>query len=100
MTRVRRQIPVPEADGDPDNDRIWCNWADCDNPASSLFVLTECYASRRDHSQRPRRPLCPGCRRVAFCCAQHMDYYDHSHIQHDGRSEWGMLSPGVGPRYL
>lgn len=29
-----------------------------------------------------------------------MDYYEHSHIQYDGASQWGRLSAGVSPRYL
>ena len=101
MSRVPHQIPVPSAYGDPENERIWCAWADCEDPASSLHTMTECFNRRRaGHGQRPRRPMCPGCRRVAFCSAAHMDYYAHSHEQWGGRSRWGMLSAGESPKYL
>lgn len=97
LTRVRKQLPVPEAYGDPDFERIWCAWADCDNPASALQVMVECHANPHwsGHGTFPRKPMCAECRRVAFCSAQHADYYQHSH--QPGR--YGKLSPGESPRY-
>jgi hypothetical protein len=98
MTRVRRQIPIPELYGDTDNERIWCAWSDCDNPGSGLYTAVECFASSglRNHSERPARPECSECRRVAFCSAQCMDYYGRSHRP----GAFGKLSPGVNRRYL
>jgi hypothetical protein len=98
MTRVRRQIPIPELDGDPDADRIWCNWSDCDNPASSLHTAVECFANPgiRNHPEHPRRPECSECRRLAFCSAQCMDYHLRSHRP----GAFGKLSPGTNRRYL
>ena len=97
VQRIRHQIPVPELYGSPADDRIWCAWADCDNPASSLHTQVECFASARlrSHSERPSRPECAECRRVAFCCAAHADYYEHSH--EPGR--YGRLSPGENRRF-
>lgn len=95
---VRHQIPIPELYGDRDNERIWCNWEQCENPASSLHTAVECFAARgiRDHSEFPRHPQCSECRRLAFCSARHMDFYLHSHVP--GR--YGKLSPGVNRRFL
>ena len=96
--RVRKQIPVPEFYGDPDAERIWCGWADCDNPGSGLVTIVECYAAPgvRNHPELPRRPECSECRRVAFCCAQHRDYYVRSHRP----GQYGRLSAGVNARFL
>lgn len=99
MTRIRHQIPVPgPAGAAPLNDRIWCAWADCENPASGLFTSVECFAAPhlRNHSERPRRPECRECRRVAFCSVQCMEYYNHSH--EPGR--YGRLPAGVNRRWL
>lgn len=95
---VRHQIPIPEMYGDPENERIWCNWDDCGNPASSLHTGVVCYRAGglRNHSQTPRRPECPECTRVAFCCAQHMDFYFGAHK----RGRYGRLSAGLSGRYL
>jgi hypothetical protein len=97
VERVRRQIPIPELYGFTDDERIWCNWGPCDNPASSLHTQVECFASRRlsSHSERPARPECPECRRLAFCSERCADYYEHSH--EPGR--YGRLSPGVNRRF-
>jgi hypothetical protein len=98
--RVRQQIPIPDeiGRGDPNGDRIWCAWADCDNPASGLHTSVECFAApgARSHPELPARPECPSCRRVAFCSAGHMDYYTRSHRP----GAYGKLSPGVNRRYL
>lgn len=97
MTRVRRQIPVPEMDGmGRDFDRIQCAWADCDNPASSLHAIVECFAARglRDHPELPRVPQCSECRRVAFCSEQCEAYYKRSHRP----GLYGKLPAGVNPR--
>ena len=98
MTRIRKQIPVPEAYGDPDFERIWCHWADCENPASSLLTTVVCYAApgMRDHPERPRRPECSQCRRQGYCSAQHLDMDMRSHRP----GQYGKLSPGVNGRYL
>ena len=82
--------------GDPDEERIWCAWEACDNPASSLHAMVECMARRSPHGEHPRRPECRECRRIAFCSAAHMDYYEHSHVP--GR--YGRLSPGVNRNYV
>jgi hypothetical protein len=99
VTRVRHQIPIPDGiyRGEAD-DRINCAWADCDNPASGLLTIVECFANPgiRNHAERPRVPECASCRRVAFCSAQCQDYYVHSH--RPGR--YGRLSPGVNRRYF
>jgi hypothetical protein len=99
VTRVRHQIPIPGMDGTGrDTDRIQCAWADCDNPASGLHTIVECFAARgvRGHSELPRRPECPECRRVAFCCTQHASYYVRSHRP----GQYGRLAPGTNPRYM
>jgi len=90
--RVRKQLPVPEAYGDPDWERIWCNWETCDNPASGLFWRLECIAAIR-HGRDQR---CWGCRKRTFCSAQHLDYDSRSHIP----GLYGKLSAGVNGRYL
>jgi hypothetical protein len=98
MTRVRRQIPIPELDGTGrDSDRIQCAWYTCDNPASSLYTGVECHANPgvRNHPELPRSPQCPQCRRVAFCSEQCAGYYWGSH--QPGR--FGRLPAGVNPRY-
>lgn len=96
--RVRKQIPVPELYGDAEQERIWCAWSDCDNPASGLFTITECFAAAgvRSHPELPRRPECSECRRVAFCCTQHAAYYVRSHRP----GLYGRLPAGVNGRYL
>lgn len=97
MVKIRKQLPVPEMDGDPDNERIWCAWADCDNPASGLTTMVECFASApyRNHPELPGRPQCAECRRVAFCCEQHRSYYLRSHRP----GQYGRLAPGLNPVY-
>lgn len=97
MTRIRHQIPVPGMDGmGRDLDRIQCAWADCDNPASSLHTIVECFAAPgiRDHPELPRVPGCAECRRVAFCSVQCSAYYQRSHRP----GLYGKLPPGVNPR--
>lgn len=98
MSRVRHQIPVPEFYGDRENGRIWCAWADCDNPASSLHTGVECFAAAgiRNHPELPRQPECAECRRVAFCCAGHMDFYFRSHRP----GQYGRHSAGVNGRHF
>jgi hypothetical protein len=98
MTRIRHQIPIPEMDGDPDNDRVWCAWSDCDNPGSGLITAVECFANPgiSNHGEHPRRPECSECRRLAFCCAQHLDFYMRSHRP----GAFGRLSAGTNARYL
>lgn len=89
MSVIRHQIPIPELYGDTDHERIWCAWSDCDNPASSLHTGVECFASQKlsSHSELPARPECAECRRVAFCCDRHREYYFSSHIP----GEYGQL---------
>lgn len=98
MPRIRHQLPVPEVYGDPDFERIWCAWADCDNPASGLHTLVECFAAPglRDHPELPRVPQCAECRRVAFCSAGHQDYYQRSHRP----GLYGTHSAGVNGRFF
>jgi hypothetical protein len=98
LGRVRKQIPVPEMYGDRDHERIWCAWADCDNPASSLHTIVECMAApgRRDHPELPRQPRCSECRRIAFCSEQCSAYYQRSHRP----GLYGRLPAGVNPRFF
>lgn len=93
MTRqVRKQLPVPELDGDPDWDRIWCNWDDCEWPASYLFKVKVCHASRR----HPKAQTCRYCETKPFCCAQHLDYWTRCHLP----GQYGRHSAGVNAMYL
>lgn len=95
MKHIRHQIPIPELDGLTDDDRIWCAWSDCDNPASSLHTGVECFASRKlsSHSELPARPECSECRRVAFCSDTHKGYYFRSHIP----GQFGRRAGGTTP---
>ena len=90
--KVRKQLPVPAGYGDPDWDRIWCNWEDCDNPSSGLHRLVICHGSRK----HARAQLCAYCEIKTFCCAQHLDFQAGSHIP--GR--YGKLAAGTNGRYL
>jgi hypothetical protein len=90
--RIRRQLPVPELYGDPDWERIWCNWDDCENPASSLFKVKVCHAAAR-HS---RHQTCSMCETKPFCCAQHLDFWTRSHLP----GQYGKLSAGVNAVFL
>jgi hypothetical protein len=96
----------------PDNDRIWCHWADCDNPASGLHRMFECnaaagvrrgnrgggpgYWSYGPHSELPSRVMCSECRVITFCSEQCSAYYQRSHR----RGLYGKLPAGVNPRYF
>jgi hypothetical protein len=90
--RVRKQLPVPAADGDPDWDRIWCNWETCDNPASGLHRLVICHAARR----HARAQMCQYCEIKTFCSEGHKDYQARSHIP----EQYGKLAPGTNRRFL
>jgi hypothetical protein len=99
VTRISRQIPIPSMEGTGrDFDRVQCAWADCDNPASGLHTAVECMAAAgvRNHDERPRRPECSQCRRVAFCSVQCASYYTRSHRP----GQYGKLPPGVAPRWF
>jgi hypothetical protein len=111
MARVRSLIPVRDEERTPDgeNDRIWCHWADCDNPGSGLHYMIECGAARgvRDgragppgwwlgpHGELPPRRMCSECRVVTFCAEQCKAYYLRSHRP----GLYGKLPPGVSRRY-
>lgn len=98
MTRIRRQIPVPELYGDPELERIWCHFGPCENPASSLHTTVVCYAAPhvRNHRELPRTPQCSECRRQAYCCVQHLEFDMRSHRP----GQYGKLPAGVNSRYL
>lgn len=87
MTRVMKQLPVPEAYGDPDQDRIWCAWEDCDDPGSRLHTQTVDYGS-------PGRPVL---RRYAFCSETHRGYWERSYYE---PVRHGMRPAGVPPRFF
>lgn len=92
MPRVLKQLPIPG--GDADNDRIWCNWDDCENPASYLNRVKVCHAAapyRHAGSQQ-----CRFCEVKCFCSAYCLDYWSHSHVP----GTYGKLSPGLNPRYF
>jgi hypothetical protein len=93
VRRVRKQLPVPGA-VDADNERIWCNWDDCENPSSFLHKVQVCHASGPFRHSDARR--CQFCEVKTFCCAQHLDYWQHSH--EPGR--YGKLSGGLNNVYL
>jgi hypothetical protein len=87
---VLKQLPVPG--GDADNDRIWCNWDDCDNPASFMHRRQVCHAAapfRHPGSQR-----CRMCEVKCFCSARCLDFWEHSHIP----GQYGKLH-GTNPRF-
>jgi len=95
MTRVRKQLPVPECDGDEWYDRIRCAWADCGNPGSGLITLVICHAAGV-YRHRPQDGKCYSCETKAFCCAAHRDYESRAHIP----GQYGTLRPGSNPRYV
>lgn len=95
MTRIRKQLPVPELDGDDWYDRIRCAWDICENPASGLITLVICHAAGA-YRHRARDGKCYYCETKAFCCAQHRDYEARSHIP----GQYGTLRPGTNRRYV
>jgi hypothetical protein len=114
MARVRQVMAVPDhARGlMPDNDRIWCHWADCDNPGSALHRIWECMAAPAvrlgnvwggpdfytlgPHPELPDRRMCSHCRPLLFCSEQCSAYYQRSHRP----GLYGRLPAGVNPRYF
>ena len=98
--RIRRQAPNPGPYADEWDSRARCGWELCENPGSTLFYVIECFsgvkAVRRDHPERPKTMRCPDCTKTLFCCAQHADWYEHSHIP----GQYGKSSPGVNARYF
>lgn len=92
--RVRKQLPIPALYGDPDNDRIWCNWDDCDNPSSYLHRVKICHAAGRYRHHRGQ--TCNGCEIKTFCCAQHLDYWTRSHQP----GQYGKLGAGMNAVWL
>jgi len=93
-TRIRKQLPVPECEGDDWYDRIRCAWDECENPGSGLITWTRCNAAGvLRHS--PRAGKCQWCETRAYCCAQHRDYDARSHRP----GEYGTLAAGTNPRY-
>lgn len=93
MSRVIKQIPVPEAYGDPDWDRIWCAWEDCGNPGSMLHREIACYGSM----PHPRSQRCGQCKTYAFCSETHRGYWERSYYE---PLKHGSLPAGVPPRYV
>jgi hypothetical protein len=91
MTRIRKQLPIPG--GDADNDRIWCNWEDCENPSSNLQRVIICHAAPRFRHQGG---LCAHCEIKTFCREQHKDFWARSHLP----GQFGKLSAGVNGVYL
>jgi hypothetical protein len=92
VRRVRKQLPIPG--GDADNDRIWCNWDDCEYPGSNLNRVIICHASAPyRHSDGH---ICPFCEIKTFCSAQHKDYWSRSHVP----GQYGKLSAGLNGIYL
>lgn len=114
MTRVRSQIAVVDQERGPgsDNARIWCHWADCDNPGSGLHWMIECHAAPGvragnarggpgywtlgRHGELPDRRMCSECRVITFCSEQCASYYQRSHRP----GLYGKLTPGVNRRYF
>ncbi|HEY2089890.1 MAG TPA: hypothetical protein VGH54_28200 [Mycobacterium sp.] len=90
--RVLKQLPIP--DGDADNDRIWCNWDDCENPSSFLHRVKICHAAPR--YRHPSGQTCRHCEVKTFCSARCLDWWEHSHIP--GR--YGKTSPHLNPRFV
>lgn len=91
--RIRKQLPVPGATT-ADDERIWCNWDDCENPSSLLHKVRVCHAAGPyRHSDGAQRSCCEV---KTFCSAQHLDYWKHSH--QPGR--YGRLSAGINGIYL
>jgi hypothetical protein len=95
VTRIRKQLPVPECSGDEWYDRIRCAWADCEHPGSGLITRVICNAAGVLR-HRARDGKCYYCETRAYCCAQHRDYDARSHRP----GEYGKLSAGVNARYL
>ena len=93
MTRVMKQLPVPECDGDDWYDRIRCAWDECENPASGLHTRVICHAAG-PYRHKASAGKCYHCETRAYCCAQHGDYDARSHRPGD----YGRLSPGMNPR--
>jgi hypothetical protein len=112
MTRVRSQIPVRDEERGTggENARIWCHWADCDNPGSALHFIIECgaaaavrlgnrpgppgYNTLGAHGELPARRMCTECRALTFCSEQCKAYYGRSHRP----GLYGKLPPGVNRR--
>lgn len=110
MTRILHQIPVNDRERSPDglNDKIWCHWADCDNPSNARLYMIECHASagvragnmrpagwwNGPHGELPDRQMCSECRIITFCSEQCRGYYMRSHRP----GLYGKLPPGVSPR--
>ena len=108
MTRILHQIPVRDEEAGPDNERIWCHWADCDNPSNAMHYLVECGAApgvragnkrapgwwSGPHPELPDRQMCSECRIITFCSEQCSAYYQRSHRP----GLYGKLPAGVNPR--
>jgi hypothetical protein len=96
MTRIRKQLPVPECDGDDWYDRIRCAWDECMNPGSAMHTRVICHAAGVLRHDRQPRDLCPMCEKRAYCSAQHADYDARAHRP----GQYGRLSPGTNTRYF
>jgi len=76
-----------EQDQGFEGERIWCNWADCDNHAYSIyqFIVNEA-----------KPGFAAKLARYAFCSEQCMNYFKRSHIP----GEYGKLPAGQRSRYM
>jgi hypothetical protein len=96
MTRVRKQLPVPESDGDEWYGRIRCAWDVCENPGSALITRVICHAAGIMRHDRQPRDKCYYCETRAYCCAQHADYDARAHRP----GHYGRLSAGTNAKYF
>ena len=92
MTRIRKQLPIPDGQ-DAWNERVRCNWEDCENPSSNLQRVVICHAAS---PYRHRDGICQFCEIKTFCRAQHKDFWARSHLP----GQFGRLSAGVNGTYL
>lgn len=79
VARHHRQLVITsQADAEFEGDRIWCAWQDCDRYGYYCYqtVINEAKPGF------PRKLA-----RYVFCCEQHKDYFDHSHLP----GEYGKL---------
>lgn len=92
-TRIRKQLPVPDGQ-DEWNERIRCNWEDCENPSSNLHRAVICHAAPK--YRHADTHICQFCEIKTFCREQHKDFWARSHLP----GEFGRLSAGVNGVYL
>jgi hypothetical protein len=93
VTRVRKQLPIADS---PDewNERIRCNWDDCENPASNLNRAVICHAAAPYRHSAGH--VCQWCEIKTFCRVQHKDFWARSHLP----GQYGRLGAGINAVYL